>query len=323
MPRRFLKPISGLLWVVVGSSSLLAAVSLFALVLTNSKESFSQFPLLSQSKILADSYKVDYENFAKLCAYVATVSVPAMWLWSKAVKSSTADPSDLELDKQRNKLRNKVEKSLGLTYRRQHYLEHFIELTKEPCPHYLKAPNSSVPTDTNIFELFENADGKLLILGGAGTGKSTTLDALAWELVDRAKNDSQAQIPVVLNLSSWNGLSQTLDDWLVEELKSKHDIDRGICRVWLRTNELILILDALDEIPLAEDRKTCLSAINNFRDEHSSSIVVSSREPEYDSTGIKLDLKAAIRLKPLEKDQIDVFLRKFGNNGEMLLELFG
>ena len=55
--------------------------------------------------------------------------------------------------------------------------------------------------------------------GGAGTGKSTTLDALAWELVDRAKNDSQAQIPVVLNLSSWNGLSQTLDDWLVGRAK--------------------------------------------------------------------------------------------------------
>lgn len=68
-------------------------------------------------------------------------------------------------------------------------------------------------------QVYDDADGELLILGAPGSGKTTLLLELARDLLFRAEQDEDHPIPVVFNLSSWAMKRQTLSDWLVEELK--------------------------------------------------------------------------------------------------------
>lgn len=54
----------------------------------------------------------------------------------------------------------------------------------------------------NILDTFVESDRALLILGGPGAGKTTTLLELTRELITLAEQDPAQPIPVVLNLSS-------------------------------------------------------------------------------------------------------------------------
>lgn len=53
------------------------------------------------------------------------------------------------------------------------------------------AASRAVPTGTPTIRLFDDLDGKLLILGAPGSGKTTLLE-LARDLIDRARNDPKA-----------------------------------------------------------------------------------------------------------------------------------
>ena len=59
-------------------------------------------------------------------------------------------------------------------------------------------------TDESIVQVFDRLNGKLLILGDPGSGKTTTLLTLAHDLLYRAELDDHHPIPVVFNLSSWS-----------------------------------------------------------------------------------------------------------------------
>ena len=58
--------------------------------------------------------------------------------------------------------------------------------------------------------MFDNPtiSGKFLILGKPGGGKTTTLLELAEALLERAEGDSNAPIPVILELSSWQEVTK-------------------------------------------------------------------------------------------------------------------
>ncbi len=60
-----------------------------------------------------------------------------------------------------------------------------------------------LPPGTKITEVYDDADGALLILGEPGAGKTTLLLELARDLLIRAQADEREPIPVVFNLSSW------------------------------------------------------------------------------------------------------------------------
>ncbi|GAB4376024.1 MAG: hypothetical protein Kow00121_22440 [Elainellaceae cyanobacterium] len=59
--------------------------------------------------------------------------------------------------------------------------------------------------NTSVISVFDQIGSgrSLLILGEPGSGKTITLLQLARDLVDRAEQDADYLIPVVLNLSSW------------------------------------------------------------------------------------------------------------------------
>ena len=56
-------------------------------------------------------------------------------------------------------------------------------------------------------------NGKLLILGNPGSGKTTTMLDLAKVLIDRATAQPDLPIPVLFNLSGWKD-DRLIRDWL-------------------------------------------------------------------------------------------------------------
>jgi NACHT domain-containing protein len=124
-------------------------------------------------------------------------------------------------------------------------------------------PTQTILSGTTITKVFDQAGGELLILGEPGAGKTTLLLELARDLLQRTRDNEEAPIPVVLMLSSWSVKQLPLEQWIAEELKAKYDIPSQIGKEWLKTNQLLLLLDGLDEVaPSAAP--DCIEAINAY-----------------------------------------------------------
>jgi len=143
--------------------------------------------------------------------------------------------------------------------------------------------SQTLPPDTAIAQVFEDAGHALLILGAPGSGKTITLLELARDLIDRAADDPAQPIPVVLNLSTWEEKIGSLAVWVVEELNNKYQIPPKIGRPWLQNDDLLLLLDGFDEVA-SEQQAACVEAINEFRKggHGLTGIAVCSRLQEYE-----------------------------------------
>jgi hypothetical protein len=73
----------------------------------------------------------------------------------------------------------------------------------------------TLPPGTNVVEVYDEADGELLLLGEPGSGKTTLLLQLARTLLNRAEADECLPVPVVFNLSSWAQKRELLTIWFV------------------------------------------------------------------------------------------------------------
>jgi len=199
-----------------------------------------------------------------------------------------------------------------------------LDLDKEVLPDVVEHPWEKVvglPDATNrllgsnkkILDVFDELGRALLILGVPGSGKTITLLELARDLIARAESDPSQPFPVVINLSTWNKPRETLFDWLVDEIRDKYKIPAKFTQTWLEENRLLLLLDGLDEVN-AVNRSACVKAINAFaRDYGLPGVVVTSRLEEYSQLPVRLELHAAILLKPLTDTQISTYLARAGS----------
>jgi serine/threonine protein kinase len=179
-------------------------------------------------------------------------------------------------------------------------------------PRKLKVINENLPIDYEIMEVFDKVNGKLLILGDPGSGKTTSLLELTRGLLARAEADEQYPIPVVFNLSSWGSKRIPLSVWLTNELIDKYQIPKKVAQDWIANNQLLVLLDGLDEVG-SQHREVCIEAINNYRKEHGFvDIVVCSRITDYDVLTNRLKLNGAVTLQPLSDEQIDQYLAQIG-----------
>ncbi|MGL4502958.1 MAG: NACHT domain-containing protein, partial [Planktothrix sp.] len=207
----------------------------------------------------------------------------------------------------------------------------FVNLGKEQQPQQVQRPwdmsvkvgeqrSVQLPPQTTILDVFDNPtiSGKFLILGKPGGGKTTTLLELAEALIERAERDSDAPIPVILELSSWQEVTKRkflpfgerekydplIKEWVLSQLISK-GMSQEIGEQWLREKELVLLLDGLDELQ-AERQGKCVRAINQFLGSEFSPLhlVVCSRKEEYEVYEEMLQLNGAICLEDLTNEQI-------------------
>ncbi len=153
------------------------------------------------------------------------------------------------------------------------YNEVLIQLGMEERPDAVDHPwdmqvqmpdreNRTLPAGTSMMEVFDEMNGAILILGEPGSGKTTMLLELARECIARAQQDDNQPIPVVFNLSSWDG-KQSIDAWLVNELKIKYNASRKTAESWVANDELQLLFDGLDEVK-PENRGACVKALNDI-----------------------------------------------------------
>ncbi len=169
-----------------------------------------------------------------------------------------------------------------------------------------------LPTDTRITQVYDAADGELLILGAPGSGKTTLLLELARDLLDRAERDEHHPLPVVFNLSSWAMKQQPLADWLVEELMSTYQVPRKLGQAWVEADQILPLLDGLDEVA-PKDRTACIESINGYRQEHGLlPLVACSRSADYLAQAARVQLGSAVAVQPLTQQQVDDYLARGG-----------
>ncbi|SOD67364.1 WD domain-containing protein, G-beta repeat-containing protein [Streptomyces zhaozhouensis] len=125
------------------------------------------------------------------------------------------------------------------------------------------------------------ASGRLVVLGEPGAGKSVLALLLTLGLLDDAHREPGGPVPVLVSASSWDPITESLDDWLVQRLaESSYAGREDIPRTLLRHGLLLPVLDGLDEIP-ESSRRSAVRALNHVLGQERP-IVVTCRAAEYE-----------------------------------------
>ena len=172
---------------------------------------------------------------------------------------------------------------------------------------------SPLPLGTSIIQAYDRAQRGLLILGAPGSGKTTLLLELARELLQRAENDPDQPVSIILNLSIWARTQLPLAQWLSEQCSLVYGIPRQLSTAWIALEQVQFLLDGLDEME-ASARTACIEAINTYRQAHLVPLVVCSRSQEYESQPARLILPGAVEIQPLEPAQISQVLKRAGRS---------
>ncbi|AOY82331.1 NACHT domain-containing protein [Moorena producens JHB] len=161
-----------------------------------------------------------------------------------------------------------------------------------------------------VIEVFnqQDIDGKLLILGAPGSGKTTMLLDLAKDLITSAQEQPDKPIPIIAELSDWKDNKQPIDQWLAANLKFRYNLPEAITQEWITTGKLLPLLDGLDELGL-ERQKLCVQQLNQFLKDVPQ-IVVCCREEEYEAGEQILEMRGAVCLQPLSDQQIENYLKR-------------
>ncbi|MET8405899.1 NACHT domain-containing protein [Streptomyces sp900116325] len=128
---------------------------------------------------------------------------------------------------------------------------------------------------------------RLVVLGGAGAGKSVLVLRLAHELLEERVRTGKGPVPVLASLASWDP-RQGLFSWMAERLADEHP---GACTpvtgapaaevafTLLRTRRVLPILDGFDELPAGVRHAAMRELMQSLRGGYR--FVLTSREPEY------------------------------------------
>lgn len=166
----------------------------------------------------------------------------------------------------------------------------------EGAQNFITLPAEKVPS--GMAELFDEARGRLLVVGAPGAGKTTLLLQLALALLERPGKD----LPVLLNLATWRSEFATFDDWLQRILPLELGASKALAEKIRRNTPLILLLDGLDEVP-EDARASCLKAIGEYGAEAKHRFVISSRIAEYAATQ-DAPVYLEVEVQPLTPQQV-------------------
>ena len=253
-------------------------------------------------------------------------------------EGSVDKPEEYAVQQSREKLLERLRKTwISGVLEKSLYHEARVELVLKEVKDQRQ---ETLPPGTPVIQKFDELGqgGTMLILGEPGSGKTTTLLELARDLLERAEQDADAPLPVVLHLAAWkrsdrkkSGWSwfgrskpepQKLEDWVIEELQNSpviegltgeyrdYRVPGAVAQSWLDEQRLVLLLDGLDEV-VPEQREGCVKAIHEFRQAYSLvEMVVCCRVTDYRKLKANLQFQQELIIQPLTLQQIQDCLQK-------------
>ncbi|VXD10912.1 conserved membrane hypothetical protein [Planktothrix paucivesiculata PCC 9631] len=172
---------------------------------------------------------------------------------------------------------------------------------------------TEVPETEKVINIFNRSDiaGRLLILGDPGSGKTTTLLELAKDLLAKTQEPNNQIIPFIFELSSWKDDKLSIADWLAADLNSRFKIPESETKNWIKTGQLLPLLDGLDELGLTQQTQ-CITKIDQCLQEHPDlQVAVCCRVQEYQTGEVNFEkLRWAISIQPLTDAQIKNYLQE-------------
>jgi HEAT repeat protein len=140
--------------------------------------------------------------------------------------------------------------------------------------------------------LGKSPQGRVVILGGPGTGKTTTLKYLvsrrASQALEKMQGPSTALLPIFLSLADLARSGKTLQSYLVDVVEGMK-VDKSFAAVlWtaIERRQAFIALDSLDEVPPAQ-RSQMIALVNSLAADLGNIWLVGSRFTDYKSGQLK------------------------------------
>ncbi len=160
------------------------------------------------------------------------------------------------------------------------YVDQYLLLEKQP-------DEKPVPMLPHALEWVSGAGSRLwLVLGDYGTGKSTLVDRLAYELARNCENNPESPIPVEINLRQFPNaisLESLIREHLEAELRTV--LNPEIVLHLLEAGRVVLLLDSFDEMGVAQAgrsveeqfRQLVRPTANSGRNPRANRVLITSR----------------------------------------------
>lgn len=102
----------------------------------------------------------------------------------------------------------------------------------------------------------------------------------------------------------------TAISWFAREIGRLYQVPSRKAELWLRADQspIVLLLDGLDEIREAEDRRRFVETLSLLRSRLNTGMVVCCRTDEYFEFGGELEFGAAVEIMPLRPHDVDEYL---------------
>jgi hypothetical protein len=126
------------------------------------------------------------------------------------------------------------------------------------------ASNDPVFSSAEIASIFDKCGRQLLIVGAPGSGKTVLLLLLADALLNRARVDPSAPIPVPIFLHDTKGPEDFLSDlWAAQTVGRAFGLPESVAAMLVDSGEIVLLLDGLDEVGASHSLLRRIAAIKD------------------------------------------------------------